>query len=65
MKEESDIKKDYFLHIVITEIICIAIILFSVFICKLFFKGEFKTFSEYYETYATQKTRVEEVVESV
>lgn len=65
MKEESDIKKDYFLHIVITEIICIAIILFSVFICKLFFKGEFNTFSEYYETYATQKTRVEEVVESV
>ncbi len=55
-------KGNMYINIIITEAICMAVILLSVFTFKYFFKGEYKEFKKWYNTEITADTRIEEVI---
>ncbi len=57
-------KTNYFLKIVICEIICICLVLSCIFISKLFFKKEYNAFCDLYKKYAVVNTDVEEVMKN-
>ncbi len=55
-------KKGMYINIIITEAICVTVVLFSVLLLKYFFKPDYKEFKEWYNKKITADTRVEEVI---
>lgn len=56
--------KNYFSIIIITQCICIAIILLSVFAVKYFFRGTYKQLKEWYNQKICVDTDINEVLKS-
>lgn len=55
-------RENMYINIIITQAICVIMILFSVLTVKYFFKGEYKFFKEWYLEEITSDTRIEEVI---
>lgn len=51
-----------YINIVITEFICVAVVLLSVLSIKYFFKSEFKSLKKWYTAEICDDTRIEEVI---
>ncbi len=62
-EKELETKNNYFLKIIICEIICVCLVLATVFVSKLFFKKEYDSFYSLYEKYAIPDTDIEEVID--
>ncbi len=56
-------EKSYFIHILVTQIICCAILLISVLTFKYLFKEEYKEIRSFFETQICVDTKVQEVLE--
>ncbi|MBQ6848247.1 MAG: hypothetical protein IJO62_04995 [Clostridia bacterium] len=56
-------KRDMYINIIITEALCVVVILLTVLTLKYFFKSDFKDFEKWYEREITADTRIEEVIE--
>ncbi len=56
-------KKDMYINIIITEAVCVLVILLSVLCLKYFFKSDFKSFKEWYYIEITNDTKISEVIE--
>lgn len=56
-------KKDKFLHIVITEIVCVFLLIMVVLITKYFFKTEFLEFKEWYNQNVLVDIDINQVLE--
>ncbi len=63
-EKELESRNNYFLKIVICEIICVCLVLACVFVSKLFFKKEYNDFFSLYEKYALINTDVKEVIDN-
>ena len=59
---EENIKVDYLYKIVVTQVICVALILLSVLVVKYFFKSTYKELKEFYEIYICDDTSANEVL---
>ena len=55
-------KDNMYINIIITQAICVILILLSVLTVKYFFKGEYKNFKEWYLEEITADTHIEEVI---
>lgn len=55
-------KRDNLYELVITQIICVAIIILSILVTKYFFKGAYKKFADWYRENATVTTDINEVL---
>ncbi len=55
-------KKGMYINIIITEALCMVVILLSVLVLKYFLKSDFKDFKKWYEKELTADTRIEEVI---
>lgn len=65
MSEKEDIEKGgNFFKIIVCEMICVCLILSTIFVAKLFFKKEYDAFKKLYEKYALPDTSIEEVIKS-
>lgn len=53
---------DYIYKIIITEILCVVIILAAVIVVKYAFKDTYKELKEWYETYICDETSIDEVL---
>lgn len=60
--DELTPKENMYINIIITEILCMLVILVSVLVLKYFFKGEYKEFKAWYNTEITADTKIEEVI---
>ena len=66
MEENSAPKKtDYIYKIVITQIICVVLLLAVVAITKYIFKDTYKELKVWYETYICDDTTVSEIMEGL
>lgn len=64
-QNEKILKPDNkWLNIIITQILCVSIILLSIIIMKYFFKGTFNSVKEWYEINICNDTDVNEVLRS-
>ncbi len=59
---EENIEVDYLYKIVVTQVICVSLILLSVLVVKYFFKSTYKELKDFYEIYICDDTNVEEVL---
>lgn len=57
-------KSGNFLKIILCEILCVCLILSTIFLSKLFFKKEYDNFKKLYQKYALPDTSVEEVIKN-
>ncbi len=55
-------KDNMYINVIITQAICVIVILLSVLTVKYLFKGEYKVFKEWYLEEITADTRIEEVI---
>lgn len=55
-------RENMYINIIITQAICVIMILLSVLAVKYLFKGEYKFFKEWYLEEITADTRIEEVI---
>ena len=55
-------KRGMYINIIITQAICMIVVLLSVITIKYFFKSDFKELKDWYKTQITADTRIEEVV---
>ncbi len=55
-------KDNMYINVIITQAICVILILLSVLTVKYLFKGEYKVFKEWYLEEITADTRIEEVI---
>ena len=61
-KEESSHKRNCFINIIITQAICIALVLCSVLIVKYFFKDEYVKVKHWYSENVATNTDIQEVL---
>lgn len=65
--DENDILKpeivDKGAHIIITQAICVAIIILTVVVTKYFFKGCYEDIKNWYQEHVSVQTSVSEVIE--
>ena len=59
---EENVKVDYIYKIVVTQVICVALIMASVLVVKYFFKSTYIELKDFYEIYICDDTSVEEVL---
>jgi len=58
----SALKKEYYIKILLTELICVGIIVLTVLVTKYFFKPQFSSLQKLWEKYATLQTKISEVL---
>lgn len=58
-------KSDYLYKIIITQVICITMILATIAITKYVFKSTYKELKTLYETYICDDTTVSEIMEGI
>ena len=63
METKNEVKKNYFVSIIIAECICVCIILLSVFVVKFFFAKQYKELKEWYQENICVDTDINEVLE--
>lgn len=63
MANGENTKSGYYINIIITQAICVAVILLSVFVLKYFFKAEYKEVKNWYNTEIATNTDINEVLE--
>lgn len=63
MDKEENRKSGYYINIIITQTICVVIVLLSVLVLKYFFKGEYKAVKNWYKTEIATNTDIDEVLE--
>lgn len=61
-KDETRKKWNCFINIIITQTVCMAIILVSVLAVKYFFKGEYENLKKVYNTTLATNTDINEVL---
>lgn len=58
-------KPDYIYKIIITQVICIALILATIAVTKYIFKSTYEELKTLYETYICDDTTVSEIMEGI
>ena len=59
---EEKVKVDYLYKIVITQVICVVLIMACILVVKYFFKSTYIELKNFYEIYICDDTSVEEVL---
>lgn len=59
---EEKVKVDYIYKIIVTQVICVALIMITILVAKYFFKTAYTELKDFYEIYICDDTSVEEVL---